>query len=357
MLTYVHIPFCSKKCPYCHFFVLKEEEKQKDQLLEALLQEWSERKAPVKTLYFGGGTPTLMGAARLKILIDAINPNPSCEITIEANPEQLTEKLAQELAAIGINRVSIGLQSLNDSELKILGRTHNAEEAKKAVHNAYNAGIKNITVDLMYELPTQTLSSWEKTLDQLSELPISHLSLYNLTIEPDTAFYRKKEQLEKQVAPSETCKQMLDLAVRKLALLGLQRYEISAFAKPGFEAVHNTGYWTGEPFIGLGPSAFSYTEGSRYRNACNFPKYLNPETRVDFREKLPYPENIKELLAINLRLLKGVDLTQFEKRWGKLPIETHETLQKSSYVTTKNNSFQLSQEGCLFYDTLAAELI
>lgn len=353
MLTYVHIPFCSKKCPYCHFFVLKEEEKQKDELLKALLQEWNERKTPAKTLYFGGGTPTLMGANRLKILIDAIQP--TSEITIEANPEQLTEKLAQDLAAIGINRISIGIQSLNDSELKILGRTHDAANAKKAVHNAYNAGIQNITIDLMYELPTQTLSSWEDTLNQLQELPISHLSLYNLTIEPNTAFYRKKEQLQKQVAPSSICKEMLDLAIEKLSKLGLQRYEISAFAKPGLEAIHNTGYWTGEPFIGLGPSAFSYTDDARYRNACNFPKYLNPKTRVDFREKLPYPDNLNELLAVNLRLLKGVDLTNWQ-----LPRNTHSSLeqlaQKGFLELTKERA-ALSKRGLLFYDDVASAII
>ncbi|MDX8430620.1 MAG: coproporphyrinogen-III oxidase family protein [Candidatus Algichlamydia australiensis] len=282
---------------------------------------------------------------------------PHREITIEANPEQLTEKLAHDLASIGINRISIGIQSLNDSELKILGRTHNSAQAKKAVHNAYQAGIQNITIDLMYELPTQTLNSWQKTLDQLQELPITHLSLYNLTIEPDTAFYRKKEQLQRQIAPSETCKEMLDLAIEKLSALGLQRYEISAFAKPGYEAIHNTGYWTGEPFIGLGPSAFSFTNGERYRNACNFPKYLNSKTRIDFREKLPYPDNLNELLAIHLRLLKGVNISAFEERWGKLPTKTHRTLTENTYIDLKENHARLSSQGLLFYDTIATEII
>lgn len=361
MKIYLHIPFCSKKCPYCHFFVIKEEESKKDLLLNALLEEWEERKSqittPITSIYFGGGTPTLMGPARLKKLLDRITPPPSAEITIEANPEQLTPSLAEELRAIGINRFSIGIQSLNDCELKILGRTHSAAEAKAAV---LNAGIENITIDLMYELPGQTLDSWRNSLEQLSELPITHLSLYNLTFEPNTPFYRKKEQLQSQVPPSKICKKMLDMAVEKLAQLGLKRYEISAFAKPGFEAVHNSGYWRGDSFFGLGPSAFSFFEGKRFRNACNFPKYLNPKTRYDFTEELPYPDNLKELLAINLRLFEGVNLKQFQNRWGELPTTTRQTLkqlEQRGYLNRVQERLTLSDQGLLFYDSVAVEII
>lgn len=361
---YVHLPFCRKKCPYCHFFVIKEDENHKDLLLAALKKEWE--RAPqqeITTLYLGGGTPTLFGEERLADLLSHLNPPPGIEISIEANPEDVTYEKMRALRKMGINRLSIGLQSLVDEELKFLGRTHSAFEAKEAVHISHRAGFENITIDLMYELPDQNLSSWRKTLAQLESLPFTHLSLYNLTFEEGAAFYRNRKSLEKRCPPSDEAKEMLEYATEYLRSLGLERYEISAFAKPGYEAKHNSGYWRGIPFLGLGPSAFSYYEGSRTQNFAHFRKYLDAvekgESPVDFSETLPYPDNLKELLAIELRLIKGVDLDEFQMRHGLLPQELLVALTKlkaEGFLEMRQDAV-LTGQGRLFYDTVASEII
>lgn len=323
----------------------------------------SARTGDLDSLYFGGGTPTLFGEERLGKLLTHLNPSPEIEITIEANPEDVTYEKLLAFRKMGINRLSIGLQSLVDDELQFLGRVHTADQAKEAVHLSYQAGFRNISVDLMYELPDQTLGSWMKTLSELRSLPFTHLSLYNLTFEEGAAFYRQKKKLEARCPPSEEAKAMLEGAESSLQELGLERYEISAFAKPGFEAKHNSGYWRGLPFLGLGPSAFSYYRGSRFRNYAHFSKYLGAIKEglspVDFTETLPYPDNIKELLAVELRLLKGVDLNAFQKRHGRLPEELHTSIKNliSQGYLEIDRRIRLTDHGRLFYDTVASEII
>jgi len=267
------------------------------------------------------------------------------------------------LRSLGINRVSIGVQSLIDLELKILGRTHTARESEIAVKAAAKAGFDNITIDLMMELPHQTLESFETTLDRALDLPITHLSLYNLTFEESTPFYRKRKQLQKACPSSSVGKEMLDLAIARIEGAGLKRYEISAFAKEGQEAVHNSRYWRGEPFEALGPSAFGYIDGRRFRNHRNFPKYIdaikNGQSPIDFEETLLDNERINELLMVELRLFKGVDLDEFAKRHGPIPHKTHQSLDslvKDGYLE-ENERIRLTERGRLFYDTVAEAII
>lgn len=357
---YFHIPFCSKKCPYCHFFVVPNKKEHRDALLEALLLEW-QRLSPkienheITSIYFGGGTPTLFGPEAIHTLLRQIPYPQDTEITIEANPEDVTERLMQEYARAGINRVSIGVQSLEDDSLITLGRTHSANKALDAIKSTYSAGIENISIDLMYELPDQTSKSFENTLRKLGELPISHLSLYNLTIEPNTAFFKRTLNLPSE----EENLKMLEKATKHLEAIGLKRYEISAFAKPGYQSRHNTGYWEARPFFGLGPSAFSYYNGKRFRNVANLHRYFRAlkegNTPVDFVENLPYPQNVHELLAVKLRLLEGVDLTSFN-----LPDETKNKLLRlasEGYLKQEKDHCKLTEKGLLFYDTVASEII
>ncbi|MFS8563032.1 MAG: radical SAM family heme chaperone HemW [Rhabdochlamydiaceae bacterium] len=277
---YFHIPFCTRKCPYCHFYVTSNKQSSKDLLLEALKQEWELQKEKIEgkkviSIYFGGGTPALFGPAPIQTILSWISIPPHCEITLEANPEEITFELMQAYKAAGINRVSIGVQSLDNDLLKILGRTHNAEKALSGIEATYKAGLTNISIDLMYEIPHQSLSVWKKTLSQLNNLPIKHLSLYNLTIEPDTLFFKKSKKLTPHLPSSDACLEMLNLAVTELEKVGLYRYEISAFSQEGYQSCHNTGYWQGRPFLGFGPSAFSYWEGSRFRNIAHLQKYAD----------------------------------------------------------------------------------
>jgi oxygen-independent coproporphyrinogen-3 oxidase len=358
---YVHLPFCKRKCPYCHFFVIPHDAQKQKGLLKGLLQEWKLYQSRLEnrrivSVYFGGGTPYLSQPQAIAEILSWINPSQDCEITLEANPEDVTLVEMRQFCKAGINRVSLGVQSLDDALLSQLGRHHTAEQAKRAIDSTNLAGIGNISIDLMYDIPSQTLLSWEKTLGQLGHLPITHLSLYNLTIEPHTVFYKKKSLLTPLLPSSDESLTMLTTAVQHLEALGLSRYEISAFAKPGFKAIHNTGYWTGRPFLGFGPSAFSYWEGERYRNFCDLKKYTTALEAgivpVDFRETLTAEASLHERLAVRLRLLEGVDMRDF-------PVEekVYKNLVAKGWIEIDGRQARLTAQGLLFYDSVATEIV
>ncbi|MDE3046636.1 MAG: radical SAM family heme chaperone HemW [Verrucomicrobiota bacterium] len=361
---YFHIPFCSKKCPYCHFYVLPNRAKDQALLREGLALEWTLQASllqghTIESIYFGGGTPTLFGAEAIGKVMERCRDLPwaaDCEVTVEANPEESTVKLFAALKAVGVNRISLGVQSLDDRSLIVLERQHSAKKAKEAIEAVHQAGISNVSIDLMYDLPSQTEASWRYTLEQLPSLPIQHLSLYNLTIEPHTSFHKRRQALTFPTADESL--RFLHLGLDALEKAGLERYEISAFAKPGFASRHNLGYWTFRPFLGFGPSAFSYWAGERFQNVCHLGRYVEALTEghppVDYREKLPYPANLKERLAVQLRLKQGVGLP------ANLPEETTAaiaSLQEQGLVEQKKSLLRLTERGTLFYDTIASELI
>lgn len=360
---YFHIPFCSKKCPYCHFYVLPNLEESKNQLMEGLCLEW-ERQFPliqhkeILSVYFGGGTPFLFGPKRIATLLNMVGKKPQ-EITLEVNPENVTEEAMRAFAQAGINRVSLGVQSLDDSSLGILGRGHSARKAIEAIESVHRAGITNISIDLMYDLPHQTLESWERTLAKAQELPITHLSLYNLTFEPHTLFLKKEKTLRPFLPSSEMSLEMLEKGVESLEAMGLMRYEISAFAKQGYEAIHNKGYWLGRPFLGFGPSAFSDWEGRRFRNIANLKKYCEllkeGKPAIDFEEKLAYPDNVHERFAVELRLLKGVSLSKFEL--NEACLKRLKALEAKGWISIEGELVKLTENGLLFYDSVASEII
>lgn len=355
---YFHLPFCTHKCPYCHFYVIPNRLSHQKLLEEALILE-IEKQLPlieereIVSIYFGGGTPALFQG--LKSLLNKIPRSSDCEITIEANPEDASIELFSKFRSAGINRLSLGVQSLDDRSLQDLERIHNAKKARLSIFEARDAGFENISIDLMIDLPDQTEESLRVTLQELPNLPIQHLSLYNLTIEPHTAFFKRKVQTPNP----ESSLRFHMMTIEKLEAIGLQRYEISAFSKPGFESKHNLGYWTGREFIGLGPSAFSYLSGERFQNVANLNRYARAiksgESPVDFREKLSYPKNINELLAVRLRLKEGANLQEFA-----IDDETNEILIKlkvSGLLIEEDRNLKLTDRGKLFYDTVASEII
>lgn len=367
---YFHIPFCSKKCPYCHFFVLPNEERFKKPFVQALLKEWSLRVPQMEgkrivSIYFGGGTPTKLAPNYYAQLLEAVDSSniaiaSDCEITLEGNPEDITVSLMQQFHALGINRLSLGVQSLIDEDLLVLGRTHDTHRSRAAIVQAFEAGIKNISIDLMYELPSQGLGAWQRSLQALALLPITHLSLYNLTFEPHTVFFKQKTHLQARLAPDQERLQMLEAALRAFDRLGLIRYEISAFAKSGMQSRHNSGYWTGRPFLGFGPSAFSYWEAMRFSNVAHFHRYTEMlqtgQLPVDFQEKLTFASHLKERLAIHLRLMEGVHLPSF----GALPADLEYTvleLQEKGWLIREGERLKLTSLGTLFYDSVAAEIV
>lgn len=305
------------------------------------------------SLYFGGGTPSLCPEGIEMILSEVKAP----EITVETNPEDVTPQLMEHLARLGVNRISIGVQSLNNTLLKHLGRTHTAQKAIDAIHITRKAGIENITIDLMYELPYQTLDTWKETVDQASALPITHLSLYNLTFEPHTVFMKKEKELRPHLPTEEEGAKMLSYACQKFEKEGLKRYEISAFAREEKHSIHNTGYWTGRPFLGYGPSAFSFWEGKRFRNICHLNKYikqLSEETfPIDFEEKLSALRSLHEQLAIGLRLRAGIELPSIPAT----TLALLESLQKEGWLVLSDGHAKLTDKGFLFYDTVAEKII
>lgn len=321
------------------------------------------------SIYFGGGTPALFGAQPLAKLLETIQTYipfdaKSIEITLEANPENITKQLISDYAAAGVNRISIGIQTLDDDLLKRLGRIHNAHKALDAVTMTHDAGIENISIDLMYDIPGQTLNSWQKTLQYIPTLPITHLSLYNLTIEPHTVFFKYQESLRKDLPDAESSTEMYRMAVDQMNASGLAQYEISAFAKNDLYSRHNVGYWIGRPFLGFGPSAFSYWEGRRFRNVANLSRHLKflqeGKSPVDFEEKLEPEQHQRELLAIALRLRRGVDISDFQQMHGTLSVDVFETiknLEKEDFLIRKDNTIKLSSKGILFYDSVAVEII
>lgn len=370
---YIHIPFCSHKCPYCHFYVIPDKVHFKELLLKGLALEWQSIVPQLKgkklaSIYFGGGTPTLFDSHRTAQVLDWIGTYfgnlDGVEITIEANPEQISYQQIHALKQIGINRVSIGIQSFHEQELHILDRRHSPEKARESIFTVKEAGIDNISIDLMYELPRQTKTQWEETLGVAATLPITHLSLYNLTIEPHTPFDRQKKKLEPLLPDEETATEMYETAISTLGKAGLHQYEISAFCRKGFESRHNVGYWTGRFFFGMGPSGFSYFGNKRYRNIANLVRYTKlleeGNSPIDFEEELPIEARRKELLALALRLRKGVNLEEFEKHFGSLENETRASiasLKEQNLVVQTADVICLSHKGILFYDTVASELI
>ncbi len=363
---YFHVPFCRHKCDYCHFFVLPDREHWKDDLLQGFRLEW-ERIQPklqdrtIVSVYFGGGTPSLFGPERLRRLPLDLK---GIEVTLEANPEEITSELMCAYREAGINRVSIGVQSLDDQLLNTLSRRHSAKAAVEAVYRTKEAGIENISIDLMYELPGQSLATWEQTLNRACQLPISHLSLYNLTIEPNTAFFKRQQQLQPLLPDAESARQMYEMAIERLGAAGLKQYEVSAFARDDLISVHNTGYWSGRPFFGLGPSAFSYWDHQRFRNVAHLGKYLSKlqvgESPIDFSEELAPDARRRELLAIGLRLNRGVSLEMFQANYGILDQEVLnqlKDLQRLELVVFEEEGVRLSDKGRLFYDTVAETII
>lgn len=328
--------------------------------LTALLKEFDLRspffqKKELVSCYFGGGTPFLLSLPYFEKILSKIPSG--IEITVEMNPEDLSKEKLQGLKELGVNRLSVGVQSFDDELLKILGRNHDGAKASETIETAFAVGFNNITIDLMYDIPTQGVFPFKRSLEIAYNLPITHLSLYNLTIEPHTAFHRKKKLLEKKLPSDDESLLMLQEAVSLFDQGPWERYEISAFAKNDHRSQHNLGYWQGREFLGLGPSAFSYIDGSRSQNVANFPEYEKAihEGRppTGFSETLPYPASLYEMIAVGIRVKEGVCLSSPSP---ELMIKLKK-LHYQGFIKSEQDYYTLTKKGQLFYDEVAIELI
>ena len=319
---YVHVPFCSIKCFYCDFAAFSGQKRSRDRYVEAVLRELDLRRRacppPFGTLYIGGGTPTELEPVQLKALLDGLarRVGPLArlkEATVEANPESLTDAHLEVLRAAGVGRLSLGLQAVQPRLLKALGRQHGWGEFLEAYRRARAAGFKNISVDLMYGVPGQTIEDLRESLEEAGRLKPEHVSVYGLQVEPRTLYYKRGVETEEELG-----RRMYALVIRFLKKRGWRHYEISNFARPGREAVHNTLYWTGADYLGLGCGAASYVRGRRWTNLDRLEKYLEAVEAGRLpnasEERLKGKEKLGERILLALRLLRGRRLTGPESR-------------------------------------------
>ncbi len=318
---YIHIPFCQKKCFYCSFIVTVGQDHRIDSYLDCLAQEAERyRDTLIETVYLGGGTPSYLNRDQLQKFLTTIRQKfkftSNCEWTLEANPEGLDLEKAKLLYDLGINRISLGVQSLNDRYLKYLGRCHDARRAADAFQILRQAGFRNINVDLMYSFPGQTDREIKEDVLSLTSLGSEHLSLYTLTIEENSRFYARRIKLDS----NENQARQYELVVSFLESTEFKQYEISNFAKPGKESQHNLNYWQGGDYIGLGVSAHSHRAETRFWNASKTNMYMTriqqQQSPLEGEEKLSAHQRLMELILFGLRMNQGVHIEEVGKKVG-----------------------------------------
>ena len=322
---YIHVPFCKSKCLYCDFCSFPQISREKTDLyVKRLVRDIVSFKAPngikylpADTIYFGGGTPTTLQPCHFEAILSAVKEkfgiSENAEITTECNPKTADYEKLRILRELGINRLSIGMQSSDKAELKALGRIHTFEDCKVIVESARWAGFENISLDLMYGIPNQTRESFNKSLMDVMSLCPEHISSYALKIEEGTPFYKLKEELTLP-DEEEVCLMYEDMC-RMLSENGYNKYEISNFSKSGYESKHNLKYWTYEDYIGFGVAAHSFVCDERIENSRDFDGYINNQSIEVFREKISYDEQKNEYVMLRMRLSDGVDIADFEKRF------------------------------------------
>jgi oxygen-independent coproporphyrinogen III oxidase len=369
---YVHIPFCLQACHYCDFH-FSTSLKNKEAFLNALQVEMVLRKnylsktEKVETIYFGGGTPSLLNNEELLRIFDTLfthyEVDAKAEITLEANPEDLSKEKISSLKNTPINRFSIGVQSFFESDLKFMNRAHSAQKAIRAVKTAQDAGFENITIDLIYGTPTLTDENWKSNLHMAFELDVKHISAYCLTVEEKTALNAFIKTGKVKNVDEEQSARQFEILVELMKQNNFIQYEISNFAQADFYSQHNSNYWKQKEYIGFGPSAHSYDGASRQWNIRNNSLYIQEleKGKLNFeKEVLTTDQNFNEYIMTSLRTIWGTDLKHIEKRFGTVYLE-HLIKESKKYVSSKhliqhNSLMQLSEAGKLIADKIASDL-
>ncbi len=365
---YLHIPFCRQACSYCNFH-FSTSLTHKDEMVQAMVTEIALRRDylgtdRIETVYFGGGTPSLLTEKDLGLLFEAIYKHfdfsVDAEITLEANPDDLTAEKVAILRRTPINRFSIGVQSFSDADLQFMRRVHRAEDALRAIRTVQDAGFAQITIDLIYGSPVTSHAQWERNLDTFFGLDIPHLSAYCLTVEEKTILWHQVRKGAAEPVSPEHAATQFDLLVALTAREGFEHYEISNFAKPGAYSRHNTSYWKGIPYLGIGPSAHSFSGGTRQWNTAHNMAYLKAlaEGRVPFEsEELTPAQQYNEYVMTGLRTMWGCDAAVLE-RLGFLSYfrKAAEPFLRQGYLTQDRETYRLTQQGKFLADGIASEL-
>ncbi len=373
---YLHVPFCSSKCSYCAFYSVTNNQLKQD-YIEAVCKELYLRKhffqdihlknnqfdPVVNTVYFGGGTPSCLSESDFEKIFNAIY---DCfgssfeEVTIECNPDDITLPYAKSLKKYA-NRISLGIQTFNNDQLKLINRRHNAEEAIKAVNIIKEVGISNISIDLIFGFPKETLADWLFDINQAIKLDVQHVSAYSLMFEEGTKLYHllQKEKIE-QIS-EELSVEMYDVLIDKLSEAGLAQYEISNFAKPGFESRHNSSYWNETPYLGVGPSAHSYNLSTRSWNVSNVSQYVKSISKGILpleEEQIDEITRYNDLITTALRTKEGIHLNTLQEDYVQYLLEqSSEFIKEGTIIKTSDNRLALTRKGYYISDAIMAELI
>ena len=380
---YLHIPFCDTKCIYCDFYSITNHSK-KNEFIDALIKEIKSRAEELRdykfdTVFFGGGTPSLLPIDDFSRIFEALHSNydiqKNSEITIEANPGTLDKKKLNELKTLPINRLSFGVQSFIDDELKFLTRIHSSEQAMQCVENAQDAGFGNINVDLIFALPGQSFDNWIYNLETAVNLNTQHISAYSLIFEDGTYLKSLLDSNKVKQADEETEAEMYEHTISYLTDKQFNQYEVSNFAKDGFECRHNLKYWNHEEYIGFGPSAASFVNNYRYVNVRDINKYIDRINKIvdnelgiasslrssqityDFVERIDSKTSMDEFIFLGLRS-KGLDIEEFQNRYKQDFLKTHNNSVKGlidgGLALLKDNRFKLTPKGYALCDEIVA---
>lgn len=367
---YIHFPFCKQKCVYCNFYSIASF-KDKDAYLMALAKEIALTSSflpsnNIDTLYFGGGTPSLFSPSELETVVKELQKyylfSKDFEFTLEANPEQLSSDYLRDLKSIGVNRLSIGVQSFDDEILKLLNRRHDAATAQKAVRDAQTVGFDNVSIDLIYDIAFRTEAMWRTDLQTALSLPVCHLSAYSLTVEENTLLARQISQGKHFVPEESDTERDYAILIEETAMSGFEQYEISNFAKNGRISRHNFSYWTHTPYLGLGPAAHSFCDNVRHWNVANLRQYIDGIAQgTPFVEKEILDKNAQydEFVLLHLRTCFGVDLNEVLSRFGDRYVshlEKQLTNVNPAHYQRDGNVLKLTYAGRLFADAVAMEL-
>jgi oxygen-independent coproporphyrinogen-3 oxidase len=372
LAIYVHIPFCARKCSYCDFNAYAGADTLVPEFVTSILEEIE--RAPeggrsLRSVFFGGGTPTFLSSSQLIEILNAIKRKypfqPDIEITTEANPTSSDTEKFRALREAGFNRISIGVQSFQSRLLIIAERDHSPVDATRAVEDARTAGFTNVSIDLIFGLPTQTRQEWKVTLESAVALQTEHLSLYALTIEPGTRFERLNKGRKLALPDEETELWMYEYAIQRLTESGFDHYEVSNFARPGYQSIHNRVYWLNEEYLGFGPGAVSYLSGRRWTDEKHPLRYIqkvkaNDDLAVD-SEELDTRSALGETMMVGLRLREGISLSRIRDRFHLDPLEVYqnhiEKVIKQGLLEIEGDRLKLTYRGLLVANTVLMNFI
>lgn len=369
---YIHIPFCAKRCLYCDFFS-STDMLFKTPYIQAIIREMELRKdyidnEPIETIYFGGGTPSQLEKKDFEKIFDAINrifDTSQCqEITLEANPDDMTPEYVASLQKLPFNRISMGVQSFQEKDLRFLNRRHNREQAIRAVALCKEHGISNINIDLIYGLPGQTLDEWSLNLEEAILLDVPHISAYHLIYEERTALYKLLKEGGITPVDEELSVSLFSTLINRLTKAGYLHYEISNFARPGYISQHNSSYWLGKKYIGIGAAAHSYNGSNRLWSVSSLPLYLKgiaTETPAVEIEELDENTQYNDFIITRLRTMWGIQLQKIkelfgEEKWNYLKQQAEPYLQQD-LLNLQNETLKLSKKGIFISDGIMSDLL